>query len=209
MKYFSTLPKIIYNNPITGSPIILTDILARSSIVQSAMKNPLLYYQYEVQQGDTPEIIAFKYYGDVSRFWIVLLANQFLDPQWSFPMSTDVFALYINHKYNQNNDPKNLNPYVDIYSTIQEYNKVITQFDSYTGVTTVNTLVVDQSTYANTAHNTATYSSTTGPVTITTTKNQISIYDYEEKLNESKRTISIVNSNYVDVVEAQFKKLMA
>ena len=209
MKYFSTLPKIIYNNPITGSPIILTDILARSSIVPAAMKNPLLYYQYEVQHGDTPEIIAFKYYGDVSRFWIVLLANQFLDPQWSFPMSNEVFTLYINHKYNQNNDPKNLNPYVDVYNTIQEYSKVITQFDSYTGTTTVNTLAIDQGTYANTAHNATTYTSSTGPVTVTTTRNQISIYDYEEQLNESKRTISIINSNYVDAVEAQFKKLMA
>ena len=41
------------------------------------------------------------------------------------------------------------------------------------------------------------------------TKEVVSLYDYEQRLNESKRTINLLNSAYVDELEKQFKKLMA
>ena len=40
MKYFETLPKFVYNNPLTGNSNILTNILVRSSIIPQQLKNP-------------------------------------------------------------------------------------------------------------------------------------------------------------------------
>jgi len=36
----------------------------------------------------------------------------------------------------------------------------------------------------------------------------VTYYDYEVQLNESKRSIKLINANYVDQLEAQFKELM-
>ena len=55
---------------------------------------------------------------------------------------------------------------------------------------------------------TTNYSLATGTVKVTISKNLINIYDYELQLNEDKRNIKILNSNYVNLMETQLKKLM-
>ena len=74
--------------------------------------------------------------------------------------------------------------------------------------TTQNTVIVDEETYNLITENSTTYTLPTGQVTVSVSKNAVSIYDYESSLNESKRTISILNSKYVDDIETQFLKLM-
>ena len=77
MKYFNTLPQIITTN-YNGGAIVLTNLLARANIVPENLKSPLLYYTYDIQEGDTPEIIAHKYYDNMYRYWIVLMVNQII-----------------------------------------------------------------------------------------------------------------------------------
>ena len=62
MQYFESLPKIIYTDD-SGIPKIATNIMARASMIPSILKNPVVYYQYDLQEDDTPEIVAHKYYG--------------------------------------------------------------------------------------------------------------------------------------------------
>ena len=75
MQYFDTLPKIIQTDNV-GVSRVFTNLMARASIIPDVLKNPLVYYQYDIQEGDTPEIIAHKYYGESYRYWIVLFANE-------------------------------------------------------------------------------------------------------------------------------------
>ena len=63
MKYFNSIPKISTSDN-NGNSIVLTNLLARVDIKQSLLRNPSLFYQYDLQEGDTPEIVAAKYYGD-------------------------------------------------------------------------------------------------------------------------------------------------
>ena len=199
MQYFDTLPKIVYTNS-AGQSLAMTNLLARASVIPQILKDPLVYYSYDIQEGDTPEIIAHKYYGDSYRYWIVLFANELLDPQWDWPMTYNMFEQYLADKY----------PSTNIYVEVEYYEKVITQYDVNTQTTTVNKVRIDEDTYNGLpVTQTATYTLPTGPVTITTERNAVSIYDYELALNESKRNIKILNSNYVSEVENQLKKLMA
>jgi hypothetical protein len=199
MQYFDTLPKII-NIDSTGNSKVMTNLLARASVIPEILKDPLLYYTYDIQEGDTPEVIAHKYYGDSYRYWIVLFANELLDPQWDWPMTSMVFEQYLADKY----------PSTNVYSEIEYYEKVITQYDVNTQTTTVNKIRIDEDVYNGLpVTQTATYTLPTGPVTITTDRNAVSIYDYELSLNEAKRNIKILNSNYVGEMENQLKKLMA
>jgi len=197
MQYFDTLPKVIYTQ--NGVSSVYTNLLARISIIPEILKDPLIYYSYDIQEGDTPEIIAHKYYGDSYRYWIVLFANELLDPQWDWPLTYKMFEQYLADKY----------PSTNIYSEVEYYEKVITQYDVDTQTTTVNRVRIDENVYDGLPiTQTATYTLPTGPVTITTTRNAVSIYDYELDLNESKRNIKILNSIYVNQFEEQFKQLL-
>lgn len=197
MQYFDTLPKVVYTQ--NGVASIYTNLLARVSVIPQILKDPLLYYTYDIQEGDTPEIIAHKYYGDSYRYWIVLFANELLDPQWDWPMTSRVFEQYLADKY----------PSTNVYSEVEYYEKIITQYDSNTQTTTVNKVRIDEDAYnLLPVTQTATYTLPTGPVTITTERNAVSVYDYELDLNESKRNIKILNSIYVNQFEEQFKQLL-
>jgi hypothetical protein len=198
MQYFDTLPKIIYTNQ-SGISRVMTNLLARASVIPDVLKNPLVYYKYDIQDGDTPETIAHKYYGDSYRYWIVLFANQMLDPQWSWPLNTNDFNAYIADKY-KNTDP---------YNTVKSYQKIITQFDYSTNTTSSTTIVVDEDTYNAIVPQTNYFTLPTGQVSISVDKNILTVYDDEVNQNEAKRNINILNVLYVDQLESEFKKLMS
>jgi hypothetical protein len=202
MQYFNTLPKLIKTDD-KGSSLLLTNILARANLLQNFLSSPAIYYEYDIQDGDTPEIIAHKYYGDVYRYWIVLFANQIIDPQWQWPMSGDVFKSYIDSKYTL------ASPVVNPYTTVHHYEKQIDTLDISTNITTTNKISISLGTYNSLTTGTTTYSLATGTVKVTISKNLINIYDYELQLNEDKRNIKILKNNYVGQLEKQFKSLMS
>jgi hypothetical protein len=197
MQYFDTLPKIIKTDP-NGNSTLMVNLIARCSVIPDILKNPLVYYSYDIQEGDTPEIIAYKYYGDSYRYWIVLYVNQILDPQWQWPMQSSVLESYITDKYNFNTK-----------ATIHHYEKVITKFDSRTNTTTIDKYIIDQQAYNTLQTGVFERSMATGQFTITTSRRTVSYYEYETDLNESYRNIKLLNSIYVGELEKQFKKLMA
>lgn len=79
MLYFDTLPKILMDDQ-NGNPILLTNLVSRAALIEDLKNNPMLFYKYTIQEGDTPEIVAEKYYGDAYRYWIVLYSNELMDP---------------------------------------------------------------------------------------------------------------------------------
>jgi hypothetical protein len=195
MKYFSTLPKI-FTSDNNGNSIILTNLLARASVINETFDNTLLYYNYDIQEGDTPEIIAHKYYGDMYRYWIVLISNSIMDPQWDWPMTGVIFQDYVHGKYGTT------------IGDIHHYEKTLTQYDETTLTTTTHTVVISETDYDNLAIGTEFYTLPTGIMSVTTTKRSVDNYNYEFELNESKRNIRLLNRDYVTDFENQFKSLM-
>jgi len=198
MQYFDSLPKMLYTDA-GGNSKVMTNIMARVSIIPQILNNPAIYYEYDIQEGDTPEIIAHKYYGDSYRYWLVLFANQLMDPQWDWPLSGNELTAYLIKKYGES---------YNTYSEIHHYEKILTQFDYGTNTTTTNKVTVDEDTYNSIVPKTNIFSLPTGNVSIAVNKSAVSVYDYELDLNEQKRSIKILNAAYVNQVEEEFKKLM-
>ena len=199
MQYFDILPKLIHTDAV-GTSKIVTNLMSRVSIIPQLLKNPLNYYEYDIQDGDTPEIIAHKYYGDSYRYWIVMLSNELMDPQWDWPMNNRVFAKYLENKY----------PNIQTSSTIHYYEKIITQYDTYSMTTTINKIQITEDVYNGLpTTQTTTYTLPAGNVVITVETNAVSIYDYELELNEDKRSIKLLNSIYVNQIETEYQKLMS
>jgi hypothetical protein len=197
MQYFDTLPKIIYTK--NGVSNIYTNLMARASLIPEFLKNPALYYKYSIQDSDTPEIIAYKYYGDSYRYWILLFTNELLDAQWDWPLTGAEFEKYIEKKYSD------VNPHY----VLHHYEKTITQYNQLYLTTTENTIVIDDKDYEMVDEQY--YIKYVGDEVIefTIKKTPVSLYDHEYRLNEAKRQINLLNSSYVDLMEKQLKSLMA
>lgn len=198
MQYFSTLPKIVYFNE-NKSSVLYTNLMARASIKPSLLSNSLLFYTYDIQDEDTPEIVAYKYYGDTYRYWIVLYANEMMDPQWSWPLSARNFEIYLSEKY-PNQNPSDI---------VHHYEKIITTTDRVTQTETVNYVIIDEENYDTLYDSENGYALPNGDIVICKVEKRIvSVYEYEYNLNESKRNIKILNKSYAAQLENELEELM-
>ncbi len=100
-RYFNFFPKTLYsaNNQVSSLDTI-TNITARFSFERTLKENSSIFYSYDIKDGDTPEIIARKFYDNSERHWIVLLFNDMIDPQFDWPMDERTLNEFIDAKYN-------------------------------------------------------------------------------------------------------------
>ena len=207
MKYFNSLPTIIKND-YNNNVVLATNLLTRAYFLPSLLKNVTLFYEYDLREGDTPEIIAHKYYGNVYKYWIVLYSNGIIDPQSDWPLTSNQFELYLNDKYSVQANGTPVLSYTT--STVHHYEKIITIQNSNDMYTQNNTVIIDEDAYNSLSTSTVTRTLPDGSsVTQSISKSAISIYDYEVNLNEDKRKINIMKDIYVEPLENQFVKLMS
>jgi hypothetical protein len=195
MRYFKTLPKVAYKDK-TGYVTLLTNILTRVKVIPTMLNNPLLYYTYDIKDSDTPEIIADKYYGDSYYYWIVLLVNEIQHPQWSWPLSSNIFDDYIAKKYVN----------VDV-NDIYYYEKILTKNTVETEEISEERVKIDKETYDSLIESTQTFTFDEITTQVSTTKRIVTYYLYEQELNESRRNIKLLNLKYLNNFVDQFEKL--
>jgi hypothetical protein len=207
MLYFNSFPKVAVLDS-TGNQILMTNIMARSEIIPSLLNNPLLYYKYDIQDSDRPDIIANKYYEDSNRYWLILMSNQILDPIREWPLTSQQFETYLTDKYSVAANTSTVLSYTQ--GTVYQYTKTITTYESVSMEETSKTFIVDLPTYTLTQTGTIQQSFSDGSyVKQTTTKNAVSIYEYETTQNEDKRNINLINAKYASQFESNFKSLMS
>jgi hypothetical protein len=211
-KYFNYFPKTLYTNELNNSGIdSVTNIISRFSFEENLKENISAFYEYDIQESDTPEIIAHKYYGDSEKHWVVLLFNDIMDPQYDWPLQYSSFIKYIDNKYSANNYADTANTSVTGLSWSQNTNNIKSYFKIITQSSGDNDFVekveVDGNTYANVAASTSNYTLQNGSnLTITITKETQTYYDFELEENENKRKIKLLKSEFIYEVEKEFKK---
>lgn len=58
-----------------------------------------LYTKYFVQNGDRPDQVSYKVYGDESYYWLVLQVNDIVDYYNEWPLSSTEFEEFMLNKY--------------------------------------------------------------------------------------------------------------
>lgn len=210
MKYFDSFPKV-YLSDYSGNSLLATNLMARTEIIPSLLKSPLLFYTYDIQEHDTPDSVANKYYGDPYRYWLIFFANQMFDPLWDWPLTSQEFNDYIIDKYVALTFTQDLSINMAYaQETIYGYTKTIQTIDNLTGTVTDRTINIDEETYNLTFPTSTTQVFHNGnSVTQNISKNIMSLYDFETQQNEAKRTIQLIDTKYVSLIESQFTSLMA
>ena len=52
-----------------------------------------------IQDGETPEQIAYKLYGSVNYHWVIMITNSIVNISKEWPLSSNVLSNYIESKY--------------------------------------------------------------------------------------------------------------
>ena len=97
--YFENFPLTIYDSVGDGNYKIVTHLLKRVAVRSKVKTNTALYDTYDVKEGENPEIIAHKLYGDPELHWVILLLNDITDRYEQWPKTTNQFLAHINNKY--------------------------------------------------------------------------------------------------------------
>ena len=97
--YFSHFPIITYDSVGDGESKVVTHLLKRVAIHGKANSVSSLYDTYDVRNGETPEMISHKYYGDAEYHWVVLLMNNITDRYHQWPMNNRQFLAHLADTY--------------------------------------------------------------------------------------------------------------
>ena len=97
--YFSLFPTIFYDAVGNSDPKIVTHLLKRVALHSKASESVALFDTYDVRNGETPEMIAHKYYDDAEYHWVILLVNNITDRYHQWPMNTRQFLAHLAERY--------------------------------------------------------------------------------------------------------------
>lgn len=197
--YFSVFPTISQRVGDLDRSIEITNILRRFKF-RSSIENELsAFYEYQYQNGDRPDTIAEKYYGNSNYAWIVLLFNNITDPVFGLPLFDENFENYVIGKYGS---------LAQAQATVHEYRQIVNydklRYNSDLGVyeeyrrndgSKVEKiyLVVDQ---------------TTADTLPDLQKEIITKYDYEIEENERKANIRILDKKYLRQVRDEVETIL-
>ena len=225
--YFQNFPYTYYSLDDIATTQIVTNISLRVRLSDELKNNFSLFDKYDIKDGETPEILADKFYSNPQLHWIILHTNDILDPRFDWPLTTNNLVLFAQGKYNNVNAPHhyvdangvitNANVYLNSSSQFTNFNNndvivnitnngtgVITNLQNYSNIIVTVTdggfITGDTITLSSNANANAIISSTSIILGTPVTNLQ-----YEDTVNDTKRKINILKNKYIDSVINDFK----
>ena len=226
--YFKSFPFTFYSLDNTTTVQVVTNITNRTTLSDEVKLNLSLYDEYDVKDGETPELVADKFYNNSELHWLVLHYNDIIDPRFDWPLDTNNLNRYVASKYANVNG---IHHYEDANLNYINGNVILTSNNSFgnfalndpiTNNTNIGAGVITSKISNSNVFITVTSggfisgdqivlasnTSVRGNISSTTTLTGTPVTNliYEDEVNESKRRIKILKSSYVDAVVNDFKK---
>jgi len=101
--YFENFPYTFYSLDDRQTIQFIQNITLRAVINDKIKQNYSLYDEYDILDGETPEILADKLYNNSQYHWIILHMNDILDPRFEWPLSVNNLLEFVKAKYGANN----------------------------------------------------------------------------------------------------------
>ena len=189
-EYFSNFPRIQYDingtNPVAPDYTVAINILIRQKIREAIEDDIVMYYPHIVDPETRPEILSYQIYGDVAYTWTIFYANNLLDPYWHWPLDENQFNSYLTSKYGSLEWSK---------TNVHHYEQIVRPRVEATGTTDPIPEVIieiDQTTY--------------WPLDEELRKIKY-YFEYEQELNEAKRSIKLIDAAFISGVSEEFRGL--
>ena len=178
MAYFDRFPLMVYDVAADGNYKLLPDILRRVKLRSGLRSGSFLFDNYDVKDGENPEDVAFKWFGDAEYHWVVLMTNNITDRYYQWPMSQPQFDEFLTDKYGAGNE-----------DAIHHYE--ITKSSGKTSSSGPND-----------------YSHLVEVNSDTDNASSISNREYEERQQDKKRSIRLLNQRYLNDFIQEFDNLI-
>lgn len=217
-QHFDYFPLITYDiaqNQYSNFQTV-TNVLFRMRVVREIISNISAYYPYIVREGDRPDTLAEKVYKNAEAHWIILYANDMVDPFYDWPLTTKDFNAYITDKYGSTANAK---------TTIHHYDMVIRRENTNLNVIDIHRYQVNEANVASNLNSTLvnvpyeTYDSLAVTQSVDTynidgrtvveviNREAVTNWDYEVALNDDKRKIKIIKPEYFGIIMENFKNI--
>jgi len=181
--YFSNFPNIEYavsvNKAGHTNDITIKDYFRLLLPRDDIYKEDTLYNTYYVMDGERPDQISYKEYDDEQFYWVILQINGIIDYYNEWPLSSVELEKFMLTKYGSWEETKEVHHWETVETKNSEGNIVLPK-----GMYVDETFV-----YYYTDQNETILSSLPSAVTN---------YEYEERVNERKSHIQILNARYID-----------
>ena len=188
-EFFQHYPQISYDisgtKPVKVKTVI--NLMKKAKLKGLVVDDIVSYYPYSIMEGERPDHVSEKIYGNVKYTWLIFLINNITDPIYDWPLATREFGAYIKNKYGS---------LVTAKSTIHHYEQILRTRVEATGTTEAipeARIEIDLTTY-----NTLDEAS----------RNIKYCYNWEVDRNEAKRDIKLIGRNFVaDILTEHAEKL--
>ena len=194
--YFKQLPNFDYISRINERRsnrdyLEVKNLFRRPIIREDIFTNFMSFTKYKIIGDERPDQVAYNVYGDEDLDWVVLLANNIINVRDEWPMSQGDFNNYLSEKYGDTGG-------VDL---IKHYETIQIQ-DSKGKIFVPKGKIVD-STFK------ATFlDSGTNQLVEVSPIQGISYRTYEERLQDDKRNINILESRFLSYVIDEVETLL-
>ena len=191
--YFSVVPDFEYVSRLPDANISdyinVKNFFKRITLKQDVYQDLSFFTKYKVEGDDRPDNVAFKEYGRSDLDWIVLTSNNILNIQSEWPMPQFEFDKYLIEKYGT---------YDNLNNTHHHETTELKNND--------NVIIVQKGLRVDSNYS-ITYYENSGMVTQNPVV-EVTNYQYEEQLNDSKRNIFLLKDIYLNVIIDDFQDLM-
>ena len=113
--YFSIVPNISYDEKPISYPFSEADFVTaknffrRYKINDDVFSNAVFFEKYSIEEGERPDTLADKAYGDPFYDWVILLTNNMVNAQYDWPLTNYQIYKTLESEYD------------DPYGTIHHY----------------------------------------------------------------------------------------
>jgi hypothetical protein len=98
--FFDSIPNFLYPDfKVAGKYKLSKNIFRRIRVRDSFNATYAASNSYTIQEGETPDSIAYKELGSSEWFWTILVLNNITDMNTMWPMTADELDKYIEKKY--------------------------------------------------------------------------------------------------------------
>ena len=191
--YFKQLPNLDYpslrNDRNSAYDYqVVKNIFKRAVLRDDVFDEVTAFTKYSVQGDERPDQVAYDFYNDSGLDWVILSTNNIVHLRDEWPMGNQDFLTYLNEKYTS-----------DQLSNIHHYETKIIR-DSSGRLIQPEGLTVPSD-----------YSISFLDNGVLSTESKLTSYtflEHETNLNDEKRNINILKSEYLDVFLDDFGDIM-
>ena len=191
--YFRQLPNLSYPSLANDRSSVYDYQVVKNFFKRAVLRDDIFndvtnFTKYSVEGDERADQIAYDFYGDSGLDWVILTTNNIIHVRDEWPMGQQDFLTYLNEKYTS-----------EQLSNIHHYETKLIRDSS-------GTLVQPEG-----LHVDSNYSITFLDNGVSRTESSIksvTFLEHETNLNDAKRNINILKTDYLDIMLRDIKDIM-